>query len=88
MERARGAAAIGGVYAGALLGAIAGTVEAVMFLESANLRDSLGSSVLFFLLSISSTSSLRSKQKSVSLTTSRVPLVLHGSVQASAAEGW
>ncbi len=53
MERARGAAAIGGVYAGALLGAIAGTIEAIMLLEAANLRDSFGSSVLFVLLSIS-----------------------------------
>ena len=53
MERARGAAAIGGVYAGALLGAIAGTIETIMLLEGANLRDSLGSSVLFVLLSIS-----------------------------------
>jgi arylsulfatase A-like enzyme len=53
MERARGAAAIGGLYAGTFLGAIAGTVEAVMFLEGANLRDSFGSSILFILLSIS-----------------------------------
>ncbi len=53
MERARGAAAIGGVYAGALLGATAGTIETIMLLEGANLRDSFGSSVLFVLLSIS-----------------------------------
>jgi len=52
MDRARGAAAMGGVYAGAFLGSLAGLVEAVMFLEGQNLGETPGSSFLFALLSM------------------------------------
>ena len=45
--------ALGGAYAGALLGALAGAVEALVFLERGNLSANPGSSVVFFLLSVS-----------------------------------
>jgi len=53
MNRSRGAATIGGVYAGALLGSIAGFLEAVMLLDGQNLSSTPGSSFLFVLLSVS-----------------------------------
>ncbi|MBN2564601.1 MAG: sulfatase, partial [Candidatus Eisenbacteria bacterium] len=51
--RSRCAAAMGGVYAGALLGALAGAVEALLFLEGPNFSTTPGSSIVFFLLSMS-----------------------------------
>ena len=51
--RSRGSAAMGGVYAGALLGTLAGGVEGILFLEGPNLSATPGSSLLFLLLSAS-----------------------------------
>jgi arylsulfatase A-like enzyme len=50
MATGRGSAIMGGLLAGATVGALAGAVEAVLFLEPANLRATPGSSILFFLL--------------------------------------
>lgn len=50
MGTERGTAVIGGFLAGTIVGAIAGMVEAALFLEAANFRATPGSSILFFLL--------------------------------------
>jgi arylsulfatase A-like enzyme len=52
MKHSRGAAVTAGVYAGALLGSIAGLLEAASFLDSSNLTTTPWRSIMFVLLAM------------------------------------